>query len=870
MQQVQLYIQGQRVELFDDEIISLTQSIQNIKDPATIFTGFTQEFSLPATRETNKLFEHYYNFDIIQGYDGRIKTPARIELNSKTFQEGKIRLQSVEMKDNVAYAYKVVFIGNLVELKDAISEDELSDLIWLDNFEKVFSMDVMKASLSDSTGSMTVDGTTYTNVMRTALISPTKRLYYDTGTNINGDGNLHYHSTGQKHGVLWSDLKFSLGVPMIIKAIEIQYGITFSEDFLGKGNNLGRFDDLFMYMHRKQGVAQPETTLPSSFTILPSSFSATYGLLSSFSSLGSGCLCPDKNGVNFSANINSRDDGFEVEQITGIFGGGNGIGLLWGFSVDARPQTSDAAKIYTLEIYYTPVGGTEELTPSYTQTSDGTSTNSVSIHYLAGNNHTHATHYGYFRVQLVCDEPITFPAGNMTMRAGIRWTNGTDSRTTGSQTNSSGAICQDSRSLCTPNCFAMLESDNSEIEGALIQFAWKPTQQLPKMKVIDFLTGIFRLFNLTAYYEGDIVKVEPLDEFYGVSTIGYQFSNFSTPTGWSYDIYTGFTGANASTTAVDNDFFKNPDKYQLNFQIDNYSAGTVRFSTETDQSAEFSGDGIYSVVLDATTTKLEVTGTGFTGYLGTYVSVKNYSDASIVYDISEYIDVSGGTVSNGLPYKQIDMRFKGHGSLFAKKFEQIFNRRFGDLEYSGDLTQTNNWAGSIYKLEVPFEKCVYERLFDGNTINQTDLQIGNMIDDSFNPYIGEPLLHYMNYKTGAPYAFLETSDDVVQRTAYNAPLNSVGTASNAFSINFNAEFSEWNSAALQTSTLFRRYYQNYMQDVFNKQRRITSVKAWLPLKILLNYNLGDRFKINQNLYRINSITTNLQSGESDIELLNEV
>ncbi len=216
------------------------------------------------------------------------------------------------------------------------------------------------------------------------------------------------------------------------------------------------------------------------------------------------------------------------------------------------------------------------------------------------------------------------------------------------------------------------------------------------------------------------------------------------------------------------------------------------------------------------------------------------------------------------------MRFKGHGSLFAKKFEQIFNRRFGDLEYSGDLTQTNNWAGSIYKLEVPFEKCVYERLFDGNTINQTDLQIGNMIDDSFNPYIGEPLLHYMSYTTGAAYAFLETSDDVVQRTSYNAPLNSNGKASNAFSINFNAEFSEWNSAALLTATLFNRYYQNYMQDVFNKQRRITSVKAWLPLKILLNYNLGDRFKINQNLYRINSITTNLQSGESDIELLNEV
>ena len=212
------------------------------------------------------------------------------------------------------------------------------------------------------------------------------------------------------------------------------------------------------------------------------------------------------------------------------------------------------------------------------------------------------------------------------------------------------------------------------------------------------------------------------------------------------------------------------------------------------------------------------------------------------------------------------MRFKGHGSLFAKKFEQIFNRRFGDLEYTGDLTQTNNWAGSIYKLEVPFERCVYERLFDGNTINQTDLQIGNMIDDSFSPYIGEPLLHYMEYTTNAPYAFLETSDDVIERTTYNAPLNATTTSR---ALTFRVERSEWSNSN-QNVNLFYSFYQNYMSDVFNKQRRITSVKAWLPLNILLNYNLGDRFKINQNLYRINSITTNLQSGESDIELLNEV
>jgi hypothetical protein len=38
----------------------------------------------------------------------------------------------------------------------------------------------------------------------------------------------------------------------------------------------------------------------------------------------------------------------------------------------------------------------------------------------------------------------------------------------------------------------------------------------------------------------------------------------------------------------------------------------------------------------------------------------------------------------------------------------------------------------------------------------------------------------------------------------------------------------------------------------------------------LKYSLADRFIIAGNKYKINSITTNLQTGESDLELLNEV
>ena len=59
-------------------------------------------------------------------------------------------------------------------------------------------------------------------------------------------------------------------------------------------------------------------------------------------------------------------------------------------------------------------------------------------------------------------------------------------------------------------------------------------------------------------------------------------------------------------------------------------------------------------------------------------------------------------------------------------------------------------------------------------------------------------------------------------------------------------------------------------DVFNNKSRLTKVKAYLPLRILLNFTLADRFDINGKRYKINSIETNLATGESNIELLNEV
>ena len=114
MRRLQLYIGTQRVDLFKDESVQLTQTIKNVKDLAKVFTEFTQTFSVPASSVNNKIFQHYYNFDISGGFDARIKVDAKIELNDLPFKIGKIALQGVDLKNNLPHTYRINFFGNTV------------------------------------------------------------------------------------------------------------------------------------------------------------------------------------------------------------------------------------------------------------------------------------------------------------------------------------------------------------------------------------------------------------------------------------------------------------------------------------------------------------------------------------------------------------------------------------------------------------------------------------------------------------------------------------------------------------------------------------------------------------------------------------
>ena len=225
MLNLQLYIEGTEVELFKDESVSLTQTLQNVKDISKIFTDFTKTFNVPASKNNNILFQHFYNYDI-EGYVSGTKKTAELFLNHQVFKKGKIRLEGVSVKEAKAHTYRLTFIGDTVNMKDLLGESKLGALDNLYGMEFQYNANNVVTYMQDGLD-VTVDGVTYTDAIIMPLITHTQRLYYDSTLPVAQSGNLAYDASTVQ-GVKYEQLKPAIRVYTLIKAIEDKYTLEFS------------------------------------------------------------------------------------------------------------------------------------------------------------------------------------------------------------------------------------------------------------------------------------------------------------------------------------------------------------------------------------------------------------------------------------------------------------------------------------------------------------------------------------------------------------------------------------------------------------------------------------------------------------------
>ena len=141
-------------------------------------------------------------------------------------------------------------------------------------------------------------------------------------------------------------------------------------------------------------------------------------------------------------------------------------------------------------------------------------------------------------------------------------------------------------------------------------------------------------------------------------------------------------------------------------------------------------------------------------------------------------------------------------------------------------------------------------------------------DNTPNAYLGKPLIFYAPVRLTNDYLKIKTDGGTSTVTQYYMPSNSVGFTDSQ-TINFYAEINEYAYTTFN-QTLFSTYYEDYIANVFDYKARIYNYTAILPINVLSTYKLNDRFVINAKEYKINSITTNLLNGKSELELIPEL
>jgi hypothetical protein len=205
----------ERLELFNDEKINLTLSVQNLSDISKTFTDFSQSFTVPGSVVNNKIFEHFYQNDVDGTLDYNIKRPAYIEIDFIPFRKGVVMLEKANLKNGLVDNYSISFFGQLTSLKDIFGETKINQLD-LSSLAFTYTGANVLNRITDTTTDYDV---------RFPLIANDRLwTYADGGAEDITVANL-------SKAIQYTELFPAVKIARLFEAMEVYFGITFISQF---------------------------------------------------------------------------------------------------------------------------------------------------------------------------------------------------------------------------------------------------------------------------------------------------------------------------------------------------------------------------------------------------------------------------------------------------------------------------------------------------------------------------------------------------------------------------------------------------------------------------------------------------------------
>ena len=893
------------LDLYDDENMTLVDSIQDVKDIKKIFNVFSRDFKVSASPNNNKIFKHYYNTNIRNGFDGRIKTKALLQVGGVDYRKGYLRMIDSITKNGVVDSYKLVFEGESVLISDILKDDKLEDLdfddLILDNTNEMRVEGIRDGIYINDTIATDEDGNAlYPDVIFAPIFKDAKVVASPFGdwstsndspsTNNDvdipfslvkftgaGESNISSATSGvdipflgldttiTNFPITPNDFQPSVKMSRVLRKINNKYDLGLEDSFI----NREEIDQMYMLFNNepKERVTQNVSSAFNSaliedeleYSIYTTESGDPRGAQSleltngndfgevEFSSVPPiGTMIFELSRLGAALVVENNDVESNVDAIVKMYFVHPTYGIPINLATRRINGIEDGAT-YGLDqpMYDWWRGADSNNIRFYNQDSGG----AYYLEQLVSRGYTIKIHQS---VEFLCENNVD---GDLDIRFDYL--------------------------IETNNIITKQLGASTPIVSSFKLFLGK---YAPDIKLIDILTGLFKMFNMTAYIDNDNIIVQELEDYYKSGT-SHEVTEL-------VDMSSATMSPSFKFKELSMKFKEGDDVLTKNYNGD-YNFGGIKLTNEDLLGENFGERTIksgkeYKIELPFQRMMFE--------QLSMCYGADDYGTSGIVF--SKFGDyTSSGKFDSKMSTdmvigNQIDDTLNGVDTkpiiFYGKKVDTSRNFfRKSDSQPNDTENLINNLDGystGTY-IEHGNSAGINGSLSNGRgmvltTDNSTPSTNSNGIstieiykntanndnigDDNTNKWWNPSSIMASRYRrNGEPmnpfgkFQSISFNNDVRDEYESNYYVEFGGNLGIVRS-------NDWINGLYQTN------YERYLDNAFAKSSRITKLNMNFTEELINKYNLKDTFVIGTNEYNINKINLNLLSGKAQVELINKI
>ena len=133
MLNIEIYVKNPKdgkfypLDQFDDEAINMNFKLKDLNDISKVFSTYSQDFTVPASGNNNKIFNYFFNTELVRTRDRGLE--AKLYVNDQLFRVGQVVIKEGQVENFRLLNYKVEFRTVVAQLKEKIGDDLIGDII---------------------------------------------------------------------------------------------------------------------------------------------------------------------------------------------------------------------------------------------------------------------------------------------------------------------------------------------------------------------------------------------------------------------------------------------------------------------------------------------------------------------------------------------------------------------------------------------------------------------------------------------------------------------------------------------------------------------------------------------------------------------